>query len=283
MKCFFNTCDEAIQNAASTKSFGIYYSEGQNQYRDVHIHDCCEIFLCITGGKNFLIDDKIYNINDGDLFIINQFENHKVVSDKSSNLFARYSMHVYPTFLYANSVGDTNLANCFYGPDKVTKTSLSKAEVEHMTQLFESLRVDYDYGDEMYKKLRATEILLETNRLFSTHTPHLSDKFSHQSIQLAINYINENYSSPLTLEMIAKNAFVSVNQLCRLFTRYCGTTVTKYVISKRIVEAKKLLSQGTSVTDTAFMCGFNDYANFIKTFKKAVGVAPGKYKTVTKE
>lgn len=56
--------------------------------------------------------------------------------------------------------------------------------------------------------------------------------------------------------------------------------VTKYIVSKRITEAKKLLATEKSVTDTAFMCGFNDYANFIRTFKKAVGVPPGKYKTI---
>ena len=87
-----------------------------------------------------------------------------------------------------------------------------------------------------------------------------------------------NDSQELTLDMIAKNTYVSVNQLCRLFTRYCGTTVTKYITSKRITEAKKLLEEGRSVTDTAFMCGFNDYANFIRVFKKTVGVPPGKYK-----
>ena len=67
-----------------------------------------------------------------------------------------------------------------------------------------------------------------------------------------------------------------------MFNRYCGTTVTKYIISKRITEAKKLLSNGKSVTETAFASGFNDYANFIRTFKKTVGVPPGKYKSAIK-
>jgi AraC-like DNA-binding protein len=42
-----------------------------------------------------------------------------------------------------------------------------------------------------------------------------------------------------------------------------------------------MLLAGNSVTDTAFRCGFNDYANFIRTFKSAVGVSPGKYKAVS--
>jgi AraC-like DNA-binding protein len=53
--------------------------------------------------------------------------------------------------------------------------------------------------------------------------------------------------------------------------------VAKYITSRRITEAKKLLSNGKNVTDTAIMCGFEDYANFIHVFKKHVGVTPGKY------
>ena len=59
---------------------------------------------------------------------------------------------------------------------------------------------------------------------------------------------------------------------------YYGTTATKYITSKRITEAKKHLLEGKSVTDAAFLCGFNDYANFIRLFKIAVGIPLGKYK-----
>lgn len=281
MKCFFDTCDEAVNYATETKSFGVFCSDKKNQNQEVHIHECCEIFLCLEGGSSFLIDDKIYDISDGDLFIINQFEAHKVVPDKRER-FLRYIAHVHPSFFYSNSIGDIRLSDCFYSPGKITKTSLSPAESEKLTALFESLRTEYSYGDEMYKKLRATEILLEISRFFATHRDSVSDEFSHRTIQLAIDYINHNYAANLTLETVAKNVFVSPTQLSRLFNRYCGTTVTKYIISKRITEAKKLLAEGKNVTDTAFMCGFNDYANFIRTFKKAVGVPPGKYKAVFK-
>ena len=282
MKCFFDTCNEAVENATNSKKFGLYCSKEKNQNQNVHIHECCEIFLCIEGGKNFLIDDRIYNINDGDLFIINQFEAHKVVPDERE-IFNRYILHVHPSFLYSNSVEDTNLASCFYSIDKVTKASLSNNEIQKLIFLFEELKKDYPYGDEMYKKLHAIELLLETSRIFATHQSNTSTEFNHITIRAAIDYINNNYSNNISLESVATNSFVSQTQLSRLFNKYCGTTVTKYIISKRISEAKKLLVQGKSVTDAAFMCGFNDYANFIRTFKNAVGVSPGKYKLTDTE
>ena len=281
MKCIFEKCSEAIDYTTKNKTFGVFYSDIKNQNQEVHIHECCELFLCLEGGKSFLIDNKLYDINDGDLFVINQFEAHKVVPD-CNDKFSRYIMHIHPSFLYSNSFGDINLSECFYALGKITKVSLSPKEREKLFSLFEELKVDYPYGDEMYKRLRATEILFETSRLFSTHSNTLLGETSHRTVQHAIDYINNNYSSEITLEIVAKNVFVSPTQLSRLFNRYCGTTVTKYIISKRVTEAKKLLATGKSVTDTALMCGFNDYANFIRTFKKVVGVPPGKYKMVYK-
>ena len=282
MKCVFDKCSEAVDYATRTKSFGVYASEIKNPNPNIHVHECCEIFLCLTGGKSFLIDNRIYDISPGDLFVINQFEAHKVVADDSDK-FVRYILHVHPSFLYSNSYGNINLPDIFYASDKITKLTLSKEDAEKLTVLFKQLDRDYPYGDEMYKRLRGSEIILETARLFSTHITSSQNAFSHKTVQLAIDYINCNYASPLGVEAVAKNAFISPTQLSRLFNRYCGTTVTKYIVSKRITEAKKLLSSGKSVTDTAFMCGFNDYANFIRTFKKAVGIPPGKYKEFIKK
>ena len=278
MKYIFDKCSDAVNFATKNKSFALFCSDIKNQHPDVHVHECCEIFLCIKGGESFLIDNKLYDINDGDLFVINQFEAHKVVPGLHDK-FSRYIMHVHPSFLYANSFGDTNLSDCFYTSNKTTRISLSLKEQQKLCSLFEELKADYTFGDEMYKRLRATELLFEISKLFSTHNDIVFGEVSNRIVQLAIDFINNNYSSNITLDTVAKSAFISPTHLSRLFNRYCGTTVSKYIVGKRIAEAKKLLTEGKSVTDAAFMCGFNDYANFIRTFKKAVGVSPGKYKS----
>lgn len=280
MNCVFDSCSEAVNYTMKNKLFGVYCSDTNSPNPNVHIHECCEIFLCLKGGKSFLIDNTIYDINDGDLLVINQYEAHKVVAG-DNKIFSRYILHIHPSFLHECSLGGTDLSGCFYGNDKVTKISLTKKDTEKLVSLFEEIKKGHPLGDDVYKKLRATELILETNRIFSCHRGDFPAEFSHKTVQLAIDYINSNYSSPLSLDTVAKNAFISPTQLSRLFNRYCGTTVTKYITGKRITEAKKLLSQGTSVTDAAFMCGFNDYANFIRTFKKAVGVPPGKYKSLS--
>lgn len=277
MKCMFDKCYDAVKFTNDSKTFGIYYSEKQNPDLNIHIHDCCEILCCLHGGKNFLIDDRVYDVSDGDLFIINQFEAHKITFDPDK-VFARFVMQVHPEFLYASSTEQTDLSHCFYsrGFDCANKISLTDEELKSLCSLFMRLGEDYTFGDDITKNLLATEVLVYVNTLFMLRKSQ-PRVIGDRAVQKAIEYINKNYSEPISLADVSAEAYVSVNQLCRLFNRYCGTTVSKYITSKRITEAKKLLSSGKSVTDAALMCGFDDYANFIRVFKKHVGTTPGKY------
>ena len=281
MSFIFSKCSKAIEEAISTKGVGCFFSNNYDSDKNIHIHECCEILFCISGGKSFFIDDKIYEVNDGDIFVLNPFEAHKITYSKE-NIFQRYVLQIHPEFLYNISTPKTNLSSCFYmRKDNIShRISLSEAEKMNMINKFKELESDSDYADEIKKKMTITQIIIDINMLFlkqnSEHSYHTD--YDNKTILTIINYINSNLCEPLTLELIAKNSFISVNELCRLFKKHMGTTVNNYIISKRITVAKKLLNKDLSVLETAERCGFADYANFIRVFKKAVGIPPGKYK-----
>ncbi len=278
MECVFDKCYDAINCANENKTFGFYYSEKQNPDLNIHIHDCCEVLICVSGGMSFLINDKVYDVNDGDVFIINQFEAHKITYAQDKT-FRRFVMQVHPQFLYSQSTVKTNLSFCFYsrGNGISNKLSLDSSDKDRLMNLIDKLSKTSDFGDDIIKTNIATEMLVLINSAFIKSANNLEIGIDNDAIKKAIDYINDNFNSKLSLEKIASNSFVSVNQLCRLFNKFCGTTVSKYIVSKRITEAKKLLSSGKSVTETAILCGFEDYANFIRVFKKHVGTTPGKY------
>lgn len=279
MSYLFEHCSDAVEFASINRSCGFHYSDVQNPDQNIHIHDSCEVLFCIEGGQNFLINDKVYDVNDGDMFVINQFEAHKITSDPGKN-FRRYIMQVHPEFLYSHSTDKTDLSRCFYtrGKGISNKIRLSEEEKKKFIDYIKRLDEKNSFGDDIIKNIIAIEILVLINSAFASHASKEKATGSG-AIKNAIEYINKNFSQHLSLETIAQNSYISVNQLCRLFNKYCGTTVAKYITSRRITEAKKLLASGKSVTDTAILCGFDDYANFIRVFKKHVGVTPGKYYT----
>ena len=285
MKYVFESCSGAIAHACDNASFGVYYSEDRNANPNIHIHDCCEVFFCLSGGKSFLIGGQLYDVHDNDLFVINQYEAHKITYDPEQESFRRYVFQISPEFLHNCSTRETDLSKGFY-PHKHGfdhRVHLSDAEANKLLESLEMLGKDNGYGDDLIKRGIMTEILVNINRSIIEREGEDSRSRSHTAVNLAIDYINKNYSDQLTLESVAKACYLSVNQLCRLFSEHCGTTVAKYITSKRITEAKKMLAAGKGVTETAMLCGFGDYSGFIRVFKKNVGVTPGKYRGDEKE
>lgn len=94
----------------------------------------------------------------------------------------------------------------------------------------------------------------------------------------AITMIEKDYSNTITLEMLSGSCGMSPKYFCKFFKDLTGRTPMDYLNLYRIDAACELLCQGIhSVTDTAFLCGFNDLSYFIKTFKKYKNISPGKY------
>ena len=281
MDALFTKCDMAIDRANTTKTFGCFYSKNHDANVNIHIHECCEILFCISGGKTFFIDERIYDMEDMDIFVLNQYEMHKIISNPDFE-FERYVMQIHPAFLYESSSSETDLSRCFNirGDNVSHKLSLSPEEGEKMKHIFRKMSSNSGYGDDILKNIAAVEILTIVNRHFAEKNKHYTYRsdYENKTIVKVFKYINDNFSKELTLDIVAKNCFITVNELCRLFKKHTGTTVTKYILSRRITEAKKLLKNGESVSLVAEKCGFSDYASFIRSFKRTVGVPPGKYK-----
>lgn len=278
MNVYFEKCTDALGYAIETKTYGIFHSTKNNPNFDIHSHECCEILFCLKGGKNFLIDDKIYKACDGNVFILNQFEAHKITFEEDCPV-ERFVLQLHPEFIFSASTDDTDLSRCFYIRNENTSNciALNKEEKDYLEDLFLSLKKEYDYGEDVMKNAIMLQLLAFVNQKFVTN--HSAEyKIPEEQLKKAVLFINEHLCDKLTLEMIAKELYISVNQLCKLFKSALGTTVMKYVVGKRISQAKKYLKSGISVSETAEKCGFYDYANFIRTFTKCVGTSPGKYK-----
>ncbi|MFC7055508.1 helix-turn-helix domain-containing protein [Enterococcus alcedinis] len=92
-----------------------------------------------------------------------------------------------------------------------------------------------------------------------------------------LNYIQENITLDISLTSLEEQFGLSGFHLNRLFKKEVGSTIYQYILLSRISLAKQLLETHSNVTEVCFLSGFNDYANFIRTFKKITGLAPKQY------
>ena len=58
-----SSCKEGIRSCIETQTFSAAHLYSYEKPMDIHIHDCYEIYYSVSGGKQFLIDNRFYNFN----------------------------------------------------------------------------------------------------------------------------------------------------------------------------------------------------------------------------
>jgi AraC-like DNA-binding protein len=91
-------------------------------------------------------------------------------------------------------------------------------------------------------------------------------------------FLRLHTESDLDIREMADAGHASKYHFIRMFKRAVGLTPHRFQLQNRIRKAQRLIEDGMSLTDIAFVTGFFDQSHFIKCFKKTVGITPSEYK-----
>lgn len=255
---------------------------GNNYSLNKHIHDGCEIYFFISGHGNYFVEKSLYPLEHGGVYLTREEELHAPVLDNKS-LYERIYIQFNPDIIRNVFGENSHLLSCFYqrGIGENNRLYLSDTELEEAKRIFKRFeKADY-YDEESYKALKYAyliQLLVFINNIsrkeyFDYAHIELPDKLSD-----ILKYIDANLAEEISLQDLGDNFYIDKFYLCRLFKKTIGVSIHDYIIHKRIGKAKLHLTNGYNVTDTANMCGFSDYSNFIRVFGKKVGMTPGKYR-----
>ena len=280
----YSSCKVAMQRCSDTKSFTISHLYKEEKTMDMHLHDCYEVYFSISGGKQFLIGNQFYPIEPNDIFVINQYESH-MLTQIDKMIHERIVLFVDPDYVKKLSTEETNLDEFFSERPKNFSHRLSLDENQKKKFLYyvDKITSAEGYGHDIIEEAAFMELLVMLNEISDKNKPKKSrqpkasgKEYNHQ-INDILAYINNNISSQITLEQLSSEFFLSESYICRIFKASTGTTINKYIVSRRISVAKALLADGMSVTEAFENSGFTDYSNFFKAFTKAVGMSPKKF------
>ena len=285
----YDSCKSATDACIRSQTFAVAHLYNDEKPMNIHIHDCYEVYYSISGGKQFLIDNRFYSFHPVDIFFINQYESHYLSRIDNADL-ERVILSIYPDYLKKFSTEQTDLNYCFTCRSSGLghKISLSAEEQKRFLYYIHKLSYSDGYGQAIMDTAIFLELLIFLNRIFLLHCDHDFDRpevtgIRHGQIDDILSYVNRHLTESLTIQSLADHFYLSSSYLCKIFKKSTGTTINKYISAKRITKAKSLLSNGHSVSDTCAMCGFGDYSNFLKVFTKAVGITPKKYAQISNE
>ncbi len=100
-----------------------------------------------------------------------------------------------------------------------------------------------------------------------------------QNLQAVKEFLDKNYASKITLDMLSEQFFINKFYLTRIFKEQFGESVTGYLLQVRITKAKQALRfTDKPIEEIAHECGMHDANYFSRTFKKVEGVTPGEFR-----
>jgi len=246
----------------------------------LHHHDFYEIYFLISGEVDYYIEGEIHHLNSGDLVLIDTTELHQVKISETDNPYERIVMWIKKSYLNELSSKEISLLDCFENKNK-SIINLRLDEEMELTNIFQKL-LDLTKNDiagsKLLKRAYITELMVKINNLeFYGNRKKVNDFKKSKLIDEMIEYIGKNLSERLTIDCIADRFHLSKYYLSREFKKYMNISIYQYIIMKRLIEAKKLILNNEAISDVYIKCGFGDYSNFFKAFKKEYGVTPKEF------
>lgn len=257
-----------------------------------HHHDFVEIVFITKGRGTQVISNNEYEVVEGDIFILQGFQNHyfrdagkaeiiNVMFDpvKSTGLISDdikkvdgYSALFILEPRYRNRMHFKNMLH-------LNHVDLAKSEYILNGMLHEIAQREPGY--ELFLKNKLEELILFLSRKYSQIS--IPKAKSLVRIGKAIQFIEANFHNNIYIHQLAELSFMSVRNFQRVFKEATGLSPNDYLLELRIQNASKLLTETDSaIYHVSEQVGISDWFYFSKAFKKKFGVSPLKYRKQNK-
>lgn len=246
-----------------------------------HWHQDVELIYVITGSVQVGINSESWLLQAGDMAICSSGDIHYYDSTglESSMLLVIFN----PQTIGAPGgwPGHLRLLSPYVGNAGRPDTDGGHLANKAAELMHELLREERDKS--AHYETIMLGLLYQLSGLILRHVPSepltlpQSHRFSgsRQAMREALDYLEEHWSRPITLEEAARQAHMSVYHFSRTFKHTTGMSLPSYLNSIRVDRAEELIrTSDQTMLDIALECGFTNVRTFNRAFRQLRGCAP---------
>lgn len=273
----------ARQKMTNTTFEVFHYRDTYIQDVALHHHDFYEIYFFLSGNVNYNIESRSFRLTPGDVLLISPNELHQPVFVPEKQNYERIVLWINKSFLEQFNLPGQEVTRCFdtenpLHTNLIRLDGVSRELISYLLQQLLNERGSEEFATELYSMGCLAQILVMLNRLAERAGNSGEPKTNTDSVVYRVlGYINEHYNEDLSLDFLANKFFISKYHLSREFNRLVGSSVYRYIIQKRLVMAKQMMSAGTPSSTVYQHCGFGDYSNFYRAFKAEYQISPKEF------
>lgn len=249
-----------------------------------HSHNLCEIFYLKSGSCIYSLNNSIYHLSAGDLFIVTPGDSH---CTRYEGLIPCERIVVYFDMNIIHKDYWNKHREILDNLSRSGKVVLVKNGKQRLEALLERMLEENNLPDEFsydFLVLQAMTLLLHIQRdgIFVYEQINYKEGISND-IEDALRYIAQNFAQPLTLDEVADNVGLSPTYLSKKFKKVTGVTFKEYMNYIRIHQAcQMLITTDDTITTIATNCGFNSSNYFKDCFRRINGLSPRSFRRQSK-
>jgi AraC family L-rhamnose operon transcriptional activator RhaR/AraC family L-rhamnose operon regulatory protein RhaS len=262
----------------SSLPLAIVHTEHGRDY-PVHRHDFTELVIVYGGAGTHVTPSGERLLDPGDFFVISPGDEHGYERNRG----LRY---VNVLFDLPSLLGGSGRAGGLVDGLKLLPGGVVEYRRLSAYGTREALSMVTRIDRELFRKERGYELAALASFLLLLATLERSNargagrgESTQARVRALAERIEGNSSLPLSASEMAEEARTSVRNFRREFKLATGESPVAFVNRRRVEEARALL-RGTdkTVTQIAFLVGFEDSAYFTRVFKRVEGVSPSDYR-----
>ena len=274
-------------------------SDGRNSWKEfshnsilssMHLHLCCayrtklnkswnseqasdsraRLYFVHSGSGKILHHDHTFDLKPGNLYLIPANTLHGHSCSKTLDMSWCHFTALFHTGI--------NLFNIFQ-----PQYELPVNNIKHTERLFNEITNDFKDDSPSLIVLRTGILLQLLAPFFASININEFETYNQQAerFQNVLRTIESNLNNPPTIPELAAFSGMSTAYFSRQFSKVFRLSPSKYILSRRIENAQIQLLQSKETIETiGLKTGFHDGFHFSKTFKKIVGLSPGRYRTL---
>lgn len=247
----------------------VYYSQMQKgTLVKSHSHDYFHLVNVTRGKMRFVLDDREYILEAGDIVLAHKGVNHKFWNDFEEEV----NFYEVKFTVLSQSLSQmlTNSDTC------VIRDSFAQQLVAHLAGEYMQNRT---LKDEAAVAALKTLVLYLTSEIRheTQEEPGVIDTTGYSKLsKRVIAYLSEHYPENLSLDDISAGVGITKNYLCNAFKLNTGITIIECLNMIRVRKAaEQIVYSDLPLTQVAQMCGYVSASHFNRVFMRYVGIPPG--------
>lgn len=247
---------------------------------DLHAHTCYELMLCPEGSLQIaLADGTVIPMERDALCLVPPRVYHRILEDASTKKLAI-------RFLCTRNLRPGRVYGSFLSAMENKDVPILLGEQPELSNIARILCAELQQrrlaADACVQNLLSLLLIGLFRKLCFEDSDFALPPLPRQASdrRLAIeDFLNHNYTRPLTEEMLAEKLHLSKGQMNRLLRQLYGMRFRQLLIDIRLSRAVELLiTTELPIAEIAMQVGYASASGFYEAFEKRYGIAPGNYK-----